>query len=107
MRITYANKEIEKLCSSEKEMDKFFDHNQELVMCLKTLIDFLELLDNIDLMMYSYQGYNYEKILGTSDKYSLRIIPKKRKSPYRLYLKRSNQGGEIELIKIDKHKYKL
>lgn len=91
MRITYANKEIEKLCSSEKEMDKFFDYNQELVMCLKTLIDLLESIDNIDLM-YSYQGYNYEKILGTSDKYSLRIIPKKRKSPYRLYLKVVTKG---------------
>lgn len=106
MRITYANNEIEKLCSSEKEMNKFFNHNKELVMYLKDLISMLESINNIDLMR-NFPGHNYEKVQGTIDKYSLRIIPKKKKSLYRLYLKRCNQGIEIEIIKIDKHKYRL
>ena len=106
MQIRYDNARIEKICTKEDEMRKFFGYDKRLVEHLQTLIEVLEGLGNIDNMV-KFSGYHYEKVKGTSKTYSLRIIPKQNKSPYRLYLTREENGIKIVIIDIDKHKYKI
>ncbi len=52
-----------------------------------------------------YKGYNYEKIQASENKYSIRIIPKKRKEIYRMYVEPKEGGVKINIIKIDDHSY--
>lgn len=106
MQIIYANARIEKICTKKGEMQKFFSYDKTLVESLQTLIGVLEGLVNIDNMV-KFSGYNYERVKGTPNAYSLRIIPKKNKSPYRLYLTREENGIKIVIIDIDKHMYKI
>ena len=87
-------------------MQKFFSYDKSLVENLQVLLEILEGLENID-NMAKFSGYNYEKVKGKTSTYSLRIIPKRNKSPYRLYLTREENGIKIVIIDIDKHKYKI
>lgn len=107
MRITYANNRIERLCNDENQMEKEFNHNKELIDGLQALMILLEKLDNIFDIMKFVPGYNLEKVTGSKNNaYSIRIIPKKRKSPYRMYLIPYSEGIEINIQKIDAHEYK-
>ena len=109
MKISYQNKQIEKLCSLSAEMEAFFSHDKKLINGLQTLMGFFDQVTNLhEFAVAPYlKGYNLEKVKGTENDYSIRIIPKKRKSNYRMYLTTTNNGIEITIIKIDRHTYKL
>lgn len=108
MIIRYKNNVIEKICNDDRKMDTFFGHDKQLVQALKVLMTILKLESNINCFHEErYKGYNYEPCHGEDNKYSMRIIPKKDKSPYRMYLEPRNGGVEINIIKIDKHTYRL
>ena len=108
MVIEYKNKYTQRICNDEKEMDAFFDHNKALVEGLKVLMTIFNHEQNISCFHEErYKGYEFEPVEGEKNKYSIRIIPKKRKSSYRLYLEPTNHGIEIKIIKIDKHKYRF
>lgn len=108
MNVTYENQQIEKLCNRKEEMEKFFSHDKTLVNNLQTLMGLFDVFKNINEFYKPYfRGYNLEKVEGTENKYSIRIIPKMRKSSYRMYLESSEKGVKITIIKIDKHTYKL
>ena len=108
MVVTYKSKRIEEVCRIKEKMDDFFDHDKSLVINLQILIDLIDLESNIfNFKKPYYKGYNFEKCEGTKNKYSLRIIPKKRKSNYRMFLEPTDGGVEIEIVSINRHKYKF
>ena len=107
MRITYANNRIERLCNDENQMEREFDHDKDLIEGLQTLMILFGQFDNIFDFIKFLPGYNLEKVTGSKNNaYSIRIIPKKRKSPYRMYLIPYSEGIEINIQKIDAHEYK-
>ncbi len=108
MKIIYENNKIKDICELEEEMDKFFSHNKLLIDNLKVLMFHLERIENInELRNAAFIGYNYEKVEGSKNKYSLRIVPKRRKSEYRMYVEPQEKGIKINIITIDKHKYRI
>jgi len=86
-------------------MDRFFGHNKKLVEGLKVLMVLLKYHNSINdfYSMNALSGYNLEK-LTNRDEYSIRIIPKKRKSQERmLIIKIDKSGTEIKILEINKH----
>lgn len=107
MRITYANNRIERLCNDENQMEKEFNHNKDLIEGLQILMILFDQFDNIFDFKKCLPDYNLEKVRGSKNNaHSIRIIPKKRKSPYRMYLIPYKDGIEINIQKIDAHEYK-
>lgn len=86
-------------------MKKFFAYNDDLIEGLKVLVLLLnkeEKLDNFFKKEY-LKGYNLEK-LTNSVCYSLRIIPKKKKSKIRMIIFKVNEVGDsINIIDINDH----
>lgn len=109
MEITYANNKIERQCNQQAEMKKLFSNDKSLVEGLQTLMTLLAEMDNIDVFGKDgmLKGYNLERVIGSKNgAYSIRIIPKMRKSHWRMFLIPTDDGIEIEIIDINKHDYK-
>ena len=102
------NNKIKKICCEEAEMKRFFKHNKELVDGLKVLMFHLENEENVSAFRtcIHLKGYNFEK-LSNSELYSVRIIPKMRKTKERMLLVVVNEiGNEIEIRDINNKHYK-
>ena len=89
-------------------MKRFFGHNKELVDGLKVLMNHLMKEENVSAFSTCIylKGYNFEK-LSNSELYSIRIIPKMRKTKERMILVVVNDiGNEIEIREINNKHYK-
>lgn len=109
MEITYANNKIERQCNQQSEMKKLFSNDKSLVEGLQALMTLLAEMDNIGVFGKDgmLKGYNLERVIGSKNgAYSIRIIPKMRKSHWRMFFIPTDDGIEIEIIDINKHDYK-
>ncbi len=106
MKIEYESKKIEKICNDVHEMSRFFKNNKKLIENLQTLMAHLKRIENVsEFYKPALKGYNFEKITNANNKYSIRIIPKRRTEIYRMYVEPKDGGVRINIIKIDDHSY--
>lgn len=109
MIITYANNKVERQCNQTSEMNKLFSYDSNLVEGLQVLMELFAHVKDISAFDKNGMlgGYNLEKVKNSSiGAYSIRIIPKKRKSDWRMFLIPTDCGIQIEIIDINRHDYK-